>query len=273
MIMRVGGSARDMARQSLNLGWTFPRLALPDRIRAAACVGFRYVECHFPYEHDAAELAGVLRETGLAMVAMNVPRGGEGRLGLASVAGADAAFREDLVRALDWSRILEAPFVHVLAGDLGPEPRAAAEARLAENLAWAATEAGTETTLLVEPLNSHDRPDYLLSRIDQAARIIGEVGRPNVRLLFDAYHVAMMEDDPVAQLARHAGIIAHVQVAGVPGHHEPDEGIVDYEAFYDALDRTGYAGLIGAEYVPRGDTLAGLAWLGELGIVGRETLA
>jgi len=56
-------------------------------------------------------------------------------------------------------------------------------------------------------------------------------------------------------------IIAHVQFAGSPGRHEPDEGEIDYGYLFATLDRLGYTGWVGAEYTPRAGTLDGLGWL------------
>jgi hydroxypyruvate isomerase len=79
-----------------------------------------------------------------------------------------------------------------------------------------------------------------------------------VRLLYDAYHAARMGLDPCEDVARHADLIGHVQYADCPGRGAPGTGTVDLWRFVERLDAAGYAGAIGLEYDPRGDTAATL---------------
>jgi hydroxypyruvate isomerase len=121
-------------------------------------------------------------------------------------------------------------------------------------------------TLLLEALNFRDAPDYFYSTQAEAAWIREEVGRPNVKLMFDIYHVGVSEGDVLRKLAHYLPVIGHVQVAAVPTRGEPDEGEIDYRAVFAELDRLGYEGWVGAEYKPRADTDDGLAWTRRLGI-------
>ena len=101
-----------------------------------------------------------------------------------------------------------------------------------------------------------------MSRSDEIADIIAEIGQPAVKLLFDVYHVQIMEGDLIRRLQRHRAIIGHVQIAGVPERAEPDiDNEVNYPAILRELDRVGYAGLVGLEYRPRAGTEDGLDWL------------
>ncbi len=79
-------------------------------------------------------------------------------------------------------------------------------------------------------------------------------------MLFDVYHVQIMEGDLTRRIERHRDLIAHVQLAAVPSRAEPDEGEVSLAGVLQALDSVGYRGLIGLEYRPRGQTQAGLRW-------------
>jgi hydroxypyruvate isomerase len=82
-----------------------------------------------------------------------------------------------------------------------------------------------------------------------------------VKLLFDAYHVQIMEGDLTRRLEKHKDFIGHVQIAAVPSRAEPDEGEVNFSAFFSALDNIGYDGFIGLEYKPRGKTEDGMRWI------------
>jgi hydroxypyruvate isomerase len=151
-----------------------------------------------------------------------------------------------------------------------PEQRPAAERVFVGNLARAADQAAEKgITLLIEPINPRDRPDYFLSRAEHAADVIAKVGRDNVRLQFDFYHVQIVGGDLIKRFEAHFPVVGHVQIAAVPSRHEPDEGEVNYPAIYAALDRIGYGGWIGCEYRPRAKTEDGLGWARAYGVVPR----
>ncbi|NHX27091.1 hydroxypyruvate isomerase, partial [Escherichia coli] len=83
----------------------------------------------------------------------------------------------------------------------------------------------------------------------------------NLRLQFDAYHLYRIHGDVGAQWPQVRDHVAHVQVAGVPGRHEPTGGEIDYPAFFEMLDADGYGGWVSGEYNPAGATGDGLGWL------------
>jgi hydroxypyruvate isomerase len=120
--------------------------------------------------------------------------------------------------------------------------------------------------LLLEALNPRDAPDYFYSTQAEAARIREEVGRPNVKLMFDVYHVGVSEGDVLRKLAHYMPVIGHVQIAAVPSRAEPDEGEIDYRTVLAEIDKLGYVGWVGAEYKPRADTDDGLGWMQRLGV-------
>src|SRR5262249_8302186 len=148
--------------------------------------------------------------------------------------------------------------------------RPAAEQAFIANLTRAADRARENNiTLLIEPINPRDRPDYFLTRAEHAADVIAKVGRPNVRIQFDFYHAQIVGGDVIRRLEKHLPAVGHVQVAAVPSRHEPDEGEVNYPAIFAMLDRVGYAGWIGCEYRPRGRTEDGLSWARPYGLTPR----
>jgi hydroxypyruvate isomerase len=138
---------------------------------------------------------------------------------------------------------------------------AAHEDALVANLKHAAPLcAAAGITLLVEPLNTRDNPDYVLTSTPQALALLERVAHPSVALQLDLYHAQITEGDPEPRIRALRGRFAHVQVAGVPERGEPDAGELDYARLFDVLNETGYAGWIGLEYRPRASTEAGLAW-------------
>ncbi|WP_431261509.1 hydroxypyruvate isomerase family protein [Roseateles chitinivorans] len=264
-----------MPRFAANLSFLYQELPFLERFDAAARDGFAGVECLFPYDVPATELRARATALGLSLVLINAPPGdwSAGERGLASVEGRDGDFRESIERALAYALAAASPRVHVLAGLLeAGDERDAAIARYEERLHWAASQAAQSgIDLMIEPINPHDMPGYLLQRQDEAHAIVERVGAPNLKVQMDLYHCERVEGDAVAQLRRWlpTGRVGHFQIAGVPDRHEPDEGTLDWRAACAAIDEiaaaTGWEGWIGCEYRPRrgaepGGTTAGLGW-------------
>lgn len=257
-----------MPRFAANLGFLFPHLPFPARFGAAAQAGFRAVECPFPYECRAEELATILQQHNLQQVLFNLPPGEAGERGLAALPGREDAFAAALEQALHYAQALRCPRLHAMAG----VPPAGTleeecEAVYVRNLRWAAERLRTHgIRLLIEPLNRRDMPGYFLHSTAQAQRIIERVGSDNLALQMDFYHCQITRGDLAEQFKAYHNIVGHIQIAGVPGRHEPDVGEIHYPYLFDLLDAQGYDGWIGCEYHPRGDTLAGLGWLQKFGL-------
>lgn len=104
-------------------------------------------------------------------------------------------------------------------------------------------------------------PGFVLNRLSDAAAVIEAVGSDNLFIQADLYHMARMGEDLAGSLEAHRARIAHVQIADSPGRHEPGTGRIDFSAAFTVLDRLGYAGFIGCEYLPASGTEAGLGWM------------
>ena len=147
--------------------------------------------------------------------------------------------------------------------------RAEAERTYVANLRYAAERLASEgVTAIIEPINNRDIPGYFLNTTTQAMAIIERVAHPNLQLQLDLYHVQIMEGDLAHRIRALAGRYPHIQIAGNPGRHEPDVGEINYPFLFDLLDEIGYAGWIGCEYRPKGETRAGLGWARRYGIHG-----
>ncbi len=256
-----------MPRFAANLAYLFTELPLLQRFAAAAAAGFAAVELQAPYDHAPADIRREIERHGLTVLGINTPPAPGAETGLAAVPGREQDFAALFGRALDYAAAIGGRTVHCLSGKVPPDQRRAAEHVLAANLRRAADLAAEKGIgLLIEPLNHRDRPDYLLHLPEQAAAIIEQVGRENVRMQFDFYHVQIEAGDLITRFARHFPVIGHVQVAAVPSRAEPDEGEVNYPALFQMIDRTGYAGWIGCEYKPRGRTEDGLGWCRPYGL-------
>jgi hydroxypyruvate isomerase len=257
------------ANFTANIAFLFADRPFLERIDAAAAAGFDKVECHFPYEFPVEALRERLDRAGVRMTGLNTRPGDEaaGEWGRAALPGREAEFARDFDEALAYAVSLGAGAIHVMAGIVPEDERAAARRTYVANLRAAARRArNAGVTILLEPLNARDKPGYLVSRSDEVAEVIREVGDPAVKLLFDVYHVQIMEGDLTRRIERHRDVIGHVQIAAVPSRAEPDEGEVSLPGILRALDGVGYAGLVGLEYRPRGRTEEGLRWMRELAI-------
>ena len=121
-------------------------------------------------------------------------------------------------------------------------------------------------TVLLEAINPRDKPGYFYATQGAVAELMEAIDRPNLRMMFDVYHVGVSEGDILTKLERHLPRIGHVQIAAVPSRAEPDEGEIAYRAIFAALDRLGYTGWVGCEYKPRAGTDEGLRWTEALGV-------
>jgi hydroxypyruvate isomerase len=246
---------------SANLGFLWTDRPLPDAIRAAHAAGFDAVECHWPYDHDVADVKSALDETGLVMLGLNTSRGdvAKGENGLAALVGRDADARSAIDQALGYAAIIETPNIHVMCGFAqGP----LANETFVSNLKYACARAAElGKTILIEPLNHYDAPGYFLNTTTQAMGIIAEVGAKNIRLMFDCYHVQLMEGDVTNRIKRLLPFIGHIQFASVPDRGAPDHGEINYSYVFQYINEIGYHAPLGAEYKPMIDTDATLGWL------------
>lgn len=259
-----------MPKFAANLSMMYTEHEFLDRFAAAAVDGFTAVEYLFPYDHSPAQLRRRLDDNGLSQVLFNAPPGdwAGGERGFASVPGREAEFASALATALDYAEALGSPRVHVMAGLVEPGLDAAGRARRqavyeANLTAAAAAAAPRGVDILIEPINQRDMPGYLLSRQADAHALVRRVGAPNLKVQLDLYHCQITEGDLTTTLRRDlpTGRVGHLQIAGVPDRHEPDEGELNLGHLLRTIDELGYDGWIGGEYRPRRGTSEGLRWL------------
>ncbi len=260
-------------RFAANIGLLWPDRPLLARMEAAAKAGFRAIEMHFPYDVPPADVAALARRHGLTLLGINTHPGGfdqhgsalapvAGERGLGAVPGREQDFQAAIDQSIRYCVAAGATAIHALAGNVPAADYLSGRAVFVRNLQIAAAKAGLHhLSLLLEPLNPRENPGYFYSRQAEAVSIIEELALPNVKLQFDVYHVAIAEGDVLKKLERYMPVIGNVQIAGVPGRAEPDEGEIAYGAVFRQLRHLGYAGWVGCEYRPRADTDEGLRWM------------
>ena len=250
-----------LARFSANLGFLWTNHPLPQAILLARTYGFDAVECHWPGNVPPEQIAAALAEAELKMIGINTRRGdvAAGEMGLAALPGRERDARAAIDDAIAYARAIGAPNIHVMAGRAEGD---AARSAFIGNLAYATRLAAEHgIIILIEPLNRYDNPGYFLKTSAQAEAIIEKVAAANLKLMFDCYHIQIMEGDITRKLERLLPLIGHIQIAAVPSRQEPDHGELDYRHVIAEIDRLGYSAPIGAEYRPRGSTEGGLGWL------------
>ncbi|XP_010151938.1 PREDICTED: putative hydroxypyruvate isomerase, partial [Eurypyga helias] len=148
--------------------------------------------------------------------------------------------------------------IHLMAGrvPLGTERAAVAgemETTFIENLRYAADLLAQEDMIgLVEPINNRiTDPRYFLNTPHQAAAILEKVGHPNLKLQLDLFHCQIMDGNLSRNLETYFPLIGHIQIAQVPGRHEPDSpGELSFPYLFELLESLGYTGYVGCEYAP-----------------------
>jgi hydroxypyruvate isomerase len=241
-------------RISVHLGYILGHLPLADRFVTAQRLGFSAVEYPFPYATPAGQYRDWLHAQDLTQISIGAPacdyRNGAPGYSM------DPALKGDFDRALDtaiaFAKTINCPAVHVFAGG---RPAGLAEEAIFDTYARNLDEARRRLrdeglSLVVEAINDTDFTGYFLNRIDRFLALVDRIGAADLGLVLDLYHAAVNGEDAVAFLRAHPGLVRHIQLADVPGRHEPGTGAMDFAALFDAIQTSGYAGSIGLEYVP-----------------------
>jgi len=264
---------------SANISLLYPELPFLDRIYAAARAGFRAVEVMYPYGYSAHEFARALRSSSLTLSVLNAPPGNyeDGERGLAAIPGREQEFRESLKYALEYASITGCSSIHVLTGNTPDGVDAASvEQTLRNNLNYAAKFfLQHRIALLLEPLSRQILPLYSLSRVEHASCWVRELraaGFDNVGLQVDLYHTQMEQGNLEALIHRYFDEIKYVQIASVPGRHEPTVGEINYRYLLELLETLRFSGCIGCEYIPQASTNEGLSWAREWGLLPPDTI-
>lgn len=258
-----------MVRYAVNLTWLFTEYPFLERFSQAAKSGFRAVEAPFPYDFQPDELAARKEAFGLEIILINTYAGNaaDGEAGRLGNPHKRDEFRRDLERGLEYAHRLGCHQLHTMVGKVVPgvDPRAQRDCILA-NLSEAipaARDAGV--TLLIEAINPMDIAGYFLTRSGDALSILEELNSDWVAFEYDVYHMQKVEGNLIETIRTNINRIGHIQVADVPGRHQPGTGEINYANVLRAIDATGYNGYIGLEYRPLGPTEQSFAWAETIG--------
>ncbi|MCA1606384.1 MAG: TIM barrel protein [Acidobacteria bacterium] len=239
---------------SLCLEMLFTDRPFIERLAVASRLGYRAVEFWDWRDKDLPALADEAARLGLTVAAMSGNR---------QHALIDPDTRAELIEEMDQvfaaagqlscSRIMMLSDVLSSDGSALPMPPRPAEEKIesiAEHLRALAGRAETASvTLLLEPLNTAlDHRGCFLNTSALGVEIVRRVNSPQVKLLYDIYHMSMMGEDVLTEIDENLEWIGYFHVADLPGRHQPGSGKIDYRGVNTLLRRAKYEGFIGMEF-------------------------
>ncbi len=249
-----------------NLSMLFKEVDFVERFGRAAEAGFTGVEFWWPSGEDLDRVQAAIKDAGLQVPLFNFDAGDMpgGDRGLVSDPERRQEFRDNVPVALELARSVECPRLNALVGlELDGADTAEQLELAADNVGWAADQAAEHgIEVMIEAVNTFENGPYLLASTKAAADFVERVGRDNVKLQYDAYHMQRMEGNIVATLRERIDSITHIQVADSPDRGEPGSGELNYRYIFAALEELPYEGWVGLEYNPTTEsTEESLAWL------------
>jgi hydroxypyruvate isomerase len=259
----------------------FTRLPVEERIRKIAQAGYKFAEfwfhdatfdgtvCSRKLPKNATTLAEACKRNGVVInnLVVNAP---DGSFGGAPVKAADRVrYLERLEEVIEFAGLVGCRQAITCSGNVQPGvSRTRLRAHLEKALGQAAAIAAKRNFILfLEPLNTQvDHPGYFLDSSGEGSALIRSIASPNLRLLYDVYHMQIMEGNVLATIEKHLDLIGHFHAAGVPGRGELFTGELNYPQILKWIGAKGYSGRFGLEYFPSmKDHLASLrkvrAWL------------
>ena len=248
-----------MRKFSACVEWLFADEAedFSDRIRLAAKAGFDAFEFWHWTNKDIGKIETAMRESGIRLASFVA----EPMISLTDPAN-HAAFLEGLRSAVELAQRLGAMTLIAQAGNDRPGVnRAEQRAALTECLVGASEilrDSGV--SLGLEPLNTRiDHVGYFLGSTVEGLDIVDEVASPSLKIVYDVYHSAVMDEKTEMVLKDRVERVAHVHFADHPGRNQPGSGNIDLRERLNWIFANGYEGYVGFEYRPVGGTSAQMA--------------
>lgn len=249
------------ARYLVNCSTLFTDVPVLERPAAARAAGFDAIEFWWPFpealpSHAEVEaFVAAIQDAGVHLASLNFFAGDmpAGDRGVVSWPGREQELRENVELAVDLGERLGIRVFNALYGNRidGVSPDAQDELAI-ENLMLAARAAArVGATVLVEPLSGAPRyPLTLAAHVSGVLDRLTAVGVENVGMLADLYHLAVNGEDVIRMLDEHRDNVVHVQIADAPGRGAPGTGDLPLQEWISDLERGGYDGLVGLEYLP-----------------------
>jgi hydroxypyruvate isomerase len=255
----------------------FPNLPLAAQMEKVAEAGYQGFEFGDWRAADATEITKLKNKLGLECACLVGNRGVSPKgMGLCDPAER-AGFLTEIRASVEAAKRFESSRLVVLTGFKIPHlSREQQQASIVEGLKRAHDLVAPHgvslilevinTLAAVEPLNPHgdNHANYYLDRTPEAFKIVNQVGSPFVKILYDVYHVQIMEGNLIETIRKNIGHIGHFHVGDVPGRHEPGTGEIHYKNVLRAIRETGFKEFVAMEYVPSKDAMVTLAEVRQL---------
>lgn len=255
-----------MVKLSICVEPIFPQLPIDERIARVAQAGFTSIEFWHPegtwdgkqVRTDWAKDAAALREACLRYgVELNdfALHAWDGSIGGCPVRPQDrACYLDQIRRMIAFAQEAGCRKGITLSGTVAPSLSRSEMRKYLEDALAEATRIAEKAdfTLLLESLNTYvDHPGYYLDSSAEAVEIVRAIGSPNLKILYDVYHMQIMEGNILATIEKNLPWIGHFHAAGVPGRGEVFGGELDYRAILAKIESLGYDGAFGLEYFPK----------------------
>ena len=251
---------------SVCLETVFTDLPVEDRLAKIADAGFANVEFWHPegtwngsdvdfnMAKDPASLKQACEKTGIKINDFAF-HAWEGSIGCCPVkAGDHEKYFKQIRKMCDFAKAAGCDKGIILSGTVDDS---LSRDQMKENMIEAFSKAAdiaaeSGITLLIEALNTLvDHGGYYLDTTDEAVEVARKVNKPNVKILFDVYHMQIMHGNLIATIEKYIDVIGHFHSAGVPGRAELFDTEVNYPAIMKKLDELKYDGCFGLEYFPK----------------------
>ena len=234
----------------------FTKLPFEERIKKAAAIGFKNVEMWFvdmSFKGKGEELAKIAQQNNVKITntVVGAPDGSIGG-GLTNPAKREQ-WLERTRFTLEFNKAAQIPSTIVCTGNVvdGMDDKQMMQSVMDGLKATVELAENAGMTLLLEPLNTtYDHPGYWLTSSDKGAEICRKLGSARMKVLYDCYHMQIMEGDLVKHIERNIDVIGHFHSAGVPNRNELYKGETNYPFVMSQIEKLGYKGIFGLEYMP-----------------------
>jgi hydroxypyruvate isomerase len=252
-----------MPKLEANLQWMFNEYDLIDRYEAAARAGFKGVELQAPYSLEIDQIVERLNKHDLKHVIINSPTSDPdtGKNNIPLRASHMDLYKERTAQAAEYASGLGCIGVNIGCGPIDDIDPDEAHETFITNIRYEAEELEKVGVIaLVEAINTRDQPGFFVNTTQMALDVIAEANHPNLAVLYDFYHMQIMEGELSLTVKENLSSIKHIQIADNPGRNEPGTGEINYNHILPYLDEIGYDGWVGCEYGPSGNTEQTLGW-------------
>ena len=251
-----------MLKRSINIEVIYTELPWKERFQAAKKDGFYYIEFWGWENKNLAEIKQLLKKNDLSLSAMS----GDGPYSMCDPE-TKKEYIEYIKKSIKAAKEIGCPTLVIHSNALAENPQWAADfyeqysdtvkiCTMFENLKTIASLAEeAEITFVLEALNTiTDHIGNFLTTTQMSAEITQAVGSPNIKILYDAYHMYLNEGKICETLSKYIDVIGYIHIADAPGRGEPGTGVINYRNVFNHLVKIGYEHVIGFELYPKDGT-------------------